>query len=229
VAARPVLEVVAASLRRSVQQLPGAVQHVCTTVVARVAVVDDPVLEREGTQAVQLLLPDVEVCSPWRAEVEPGARSSLLFGEHGEVDVEVASKRRDPREAPAHSALVGAQLLERRARHGDERHVAVVEVDDGTVDVIRHERAAWAGFGVFRSEHEMEDEQLRAPVEQLSQCLRSLLGLEAVGLLDGHPRQLPALARELVAAASQLLLPLEQLGPGGKPLLARSDPVLCHR
>jgi len=104
----------------------------------------------------------------------------------------------------------------------------VVEVDDGTVDVIRHERAARAGFPIVRSEHEMEDEQLRAPLEQLCQRLRSLVGLEAVGLLDGHPRQLTALARELVAAASQLLLPLEQLDSGGKPLLARSDLVLCH-
>src|SRR5204863_6511182 len=85
--ARPVVEVAAASLRCAVEQLPGAVQHVGAAVVARVRVVDDAVLEGEGAQAVQLLVAEVDVASPRRAEVEAGAASALLLGEQAEGEL----------------------------------------------------------------------------------------------------------------------------------------------
>ena len=44
-----------------------------------------------------------------------------------------------------------------------------------------------AGLRVVRAEHEVVDEQLRAPVEQLGQGLRPLVRLEVVLLLDRHP------------------------------------------
>jgi hypothetical protein len=44
------------------------------------------------------------------------------------------------------------------------------------------------------------DEKLRAPVEQLGKRFRSVVGLEAVVLLDRDPRQLAPLAGELIAA-----------------------------
>jgi hypothetical protein len=52
---------------------------------------------------------------------------------------------------------------------------------------------------------------VRAAREELREGLRALLGLEPVGLLDGHPRQFAAPPGELVAAARELLLLLEQL------------------
>ena len=51
------------------------------------------------------------------------------------------------------------------------------------------------------------------------------VGLEAVLLIDPHPRQLLALSRQLVAAPRQLLFGREQLQPFGEPFL--SGPVLC--
>jgi hypothetical protein len=80
-----------------------------------------------------------------------------------------------------------------------------------------------------RAEHEVVDQQLRAPVEELGQRLRPVLGLEAVVLLDRDPRQLLPLPGELVASAGELLLLGEEFDAGGQPLLARPYRVLGHR
>ena len=47
-------------------------------------------------------------------------------------------------------------------------------------------------------EHDVVDQQLRAPVEQFGQRLGALLGVERVLLLDRHPRQLGALLGDLL-------------------------------
>ena len=107
----------------------------------------------------------------------------------------------DPREAPAHPALVGLELLERRARDAEHRHVAGVEVRSTPSNVSAHRRAGRAARLVARPEHEVVDEQLRAPVEELRQRLRPVVGLEPVLLVDPDPRQLAALPGELVAAS----------------------------
>src|SRR5918911_1497382 len=96
-------------------------------------------------------------------------------------------------------------------------------MEDGSVEVVGRERAADARDLVVWPEHEVIYEQLGAPVEQLGQRLRPVARLEAVGLVDPHPRQLLALACQLVASARQLLLSLEQLPAGGGPLLAFAD------
>ena len=90
---------------------------------------------------------------------------------------------------------------------------------------VRTRRAGRAARRVVRAEHEVVDEELRAPVEELGQRLRPLVRLERVLLLDRHPGQLSTLPRELVAEARELFLPLEQLDPGRPPLLAGSEPV----
>ena len=54
---------------------------------------------------------------------------------------------------------------------------------------------------VLGPEHEVEDEELRAPVEQLGHGLGPVAGLEAVRLIDGHPWKLLPLTCKLVAAA----------------------------
>jgi hypothetical protein len=59
------------------------------------------------------------------------------------------------------------------------------------------------------------DDELRAPVEELGQRLRSPIGVESVLLVDPHPRQLSPLLGELVVPLRQRLLPLEELLPGG--------------
>src|SRR5205823_14083670 len=144
VSARPTVGVVAPPLRGAVEQLPGCVQDVRAAVVARVGVVDEAVLERERAQAVKLVAPEVDLrCVLRRPEVEAGAGLLPLFREYREVEVEVVSRGRDPREAPAHPAPVGLQVLERGTRNGDEGHAARREMDDGAVETVRSVRAPW--------------------------------------------------------------------------------------
>jgi hypothetical protein len=66
------------------------------------------------------------------------------------------------------------------------------------------------------------------PVEEPRQRPRPRVRLEAVLLLDRHPRQLPPPPSELVAVAGQLLLTVEQLPTSRNPLLARSHRVPRH-
>ena len=153
----------------------------------------------------------------------------LLLGERRvEVVVEVAVQRRRPRKRPAHPALVGRELVDRCARDRDERDVVVLEVRDRAVEAVGDRRARRAAGREVRAEHEVVDEQLRAPAEEVGQGRRAVLGLEPVLLLDGDPGQRLAPAGELVAAARQLLLGLQHLEAGGEPLLAGGGGVGAH-
>jgi len=78
--------------------------------------------------------------------------------------------------------------------------------------------------------HEVVDDQLRASVEELGKGPRAFVGLEAVLLLDRDPGQLLSLSSELVTAAGQLLLALQQRLAGLQPLLAAasSHPLAVH-
>src|SRR3984893_673869 len=91
------------------------------------------------------------------------------------------------------------------------------------------ERAAGAGRLVVGTEHEVVDQQLRAPAQELLQRPRPLGGLEEILLVDPYPRQLAPLACELIAHAGQLLLALEQLHASSEPLRAGVRPVCRHR
>jgi hypothetical protein len=55
------------------------------------------------------------------------------------------------------------------------------------------------------------DQQLRAAAEQSGQGPRSVVGVEAVLLVDAGPRQLAALPQQLVAGPGVLLLALQQV------------------
>src|SRR5215216_4203488 len=83
----------------------------------------------------------------------------------------------------------------------------VLEVRQGPVEAVRRVRAAHTArlrpAVDRRAEHEVVDEQLRAPVEELGEGLRAFVGLEAVVLVDTHPRKVSPLARQLVTAARE--------------------------
>src|SRR5262249_606979 len=81
---------------------------------------------------------------------------------------------------------------------------------------------------VGRPEHEVVDEQLGSPVEQLDERLFPGLRFEAVLLLDGHPGQLASLPRELVTQPGVLLLADEQLLVRGEPFFAGSNSAISH-
>src|SRR5206468_327755 len=74
---------------------------------------------------------------------------------------------------------------------------------------------------VVGPEHEVVDEQLRAPAEQGCQRDASFVGLEPIRLVDPDPRQLLPAQRQLVAAPGELLFRREQLEPRRQPLFTR--------
>src|SRR5207247_3762115 len=92
-----------------------------------------------------------------------------------------------------------------------------------------YRRAGWTPCLVVRPEHEVVDDELRAPSEEVGQRGVALVGLESVFLVDPHPRQLLPPARQLVAAPRELLLRREQLEPRGQPLFTGPGHVLRHR
>ena len=161
--------------------------------------------------------------------VVDAALALLRLGERNiEVGVEVADGRR-PWKSPAHPPLVGLQLRKRRPRDRAERHVMLGQVNRKPVEAVGDHRARGAARRVVGPEHEVIDEQLRAPLEQVGQRGAAFVGLEAVGLVHAHPRQLLALSRQLVAAARQLLLRRQQLKPRGHPLFTCGCLVFSHR
>ena len=94
----------------------------------------------------------------------------LLLGERDvEVEVEVAAERGRPGKRPAHPLLVGLQLGERRARHRRKRDVVILQVDDDAVEPVRDRRAGRTPGRVVGPEHEVVDEELRAPSEEVRQ------------------------------------------------------------
>src|SRR5438132_4605827 len=102
-------------------------------------------------------------------------------------------------------------------------------MNDGAVEPVRDRRARRAPRRVVGPEHEVVDEELRAPPEESGQRGAPLVGLESILLVDPDPRQRLPPPRQLVAASRQLLLPLEQLEPRGEPFLTCSGHVLRHR
>src|SRR5262249_46432507 len=147
-------------------------------------------------------------------EVVVGAVSPLLLGEgDAEVVVEVGPERRNPRESPAHLPLVVLELLQRRDRRTHEGNVAAVQVRDDTVEVIGDQGASGASPALVGepesvAEHEVIDEELRAPPEEVRKRGASLVGLESIRLVNPDPRQLLSAPRQLVAAPYVLLLRL---------------------
>ena len=147
-----------------------------------------------------------------------GPLALLLLGERDvEVEVEVAAERGRPGKRPPHPPLVRLQLRERRPRHRRKRDVVVRQVDDEAVEPVRDRRAGRTPRRVVGPEHEVVDEELRAPSEEVCQRGAPFIGLESVLLVDPDPRQLLPPPRQLVAAPRQLLLLLEQLEPRCKP------------
>src|SRR5207245_4706539 len=89
--------------------------------------------------------------------------------------------------------------------------------------VVGPERADRAADVVLRVEHEVIDEQLAPPVEELGQRLLAVGPVEDVLLLDRLPRKVVPLLRQLVAKTSELLLLREQLFARLEPFVVADD------
>src|SRR6266480_3435313 len=108
------------------------------------------------------------------------------------------------------------------------KSVAFAQVRHPGVETVGGGRADGTAGLVLGAEHEVVDQQLRAPVEQLGERLLALVRVELVVLLDRDPRQLAPLACQLVVAARQLLLALEQRVARLAPFLPRAHLVTRH-
>jgi hypothetical protein len=105
----------------------------------------------------------------------------------------------------------------------------VGQVHGEPVEAVRNRRAGRAAGGVIGAEHEVVDEELRAPAEEVRQRGAALVGLEAIRLVDPHPRQVLPPPRQLVAAPRERLLRLEQIEPRCEPLCTCPGLVYRHR
>src|SRR6266478_9424604 len=96
------------------------------------------------------------------------------------------------------------------------------------VEAVRDRGAGRAPGGVVGPEHEVIDEELRAPPEQTRQRSAPLISIKSILLINPNPRQLLPPPSQLVAAPREFLLCLEQLEPRGEPLFACPNPLGCH-
>jgi len=111
------------------------------------------------------------------------------------------------------------------------REISANEVSRAQVgqigDVVGERRAARARI-LARPEHEVVDDQLPPPVEQIGEPDLAVESVELVVLLDRHHRQPPALGGERVERACGLFLLDEQLVAGRLPLGLGDDVRQSH-
>jgi hypothetical protein len=105
----------------------------------------------------------------------------------------------------------------------------VGQVNRKAVKAVGDHRARGAAPRPVRPKHEVIDEELRVPSEEVCQRGAAIIGLEPVLLADSDPRQRLPPPRQLVAAPRQLLLRLKQLEPRCQPLFTCPGHVFCHR
>jgi hypothetical protein len=96
-------------------------------------------------------------------------------------------------------------------------------------DLVGARRAARAAVVPARVEHEVPDDQLPAPLEQIDQARLAARSLEHVVLDDLDHRQLAPLGVQGVTRPGHRLLLCEQLDAGRAPLLSRYDVGKTHR
>src|SRR5882724_3023671 len=250
VAAPPEAGVVAA-LGRAVEPLIHAPEAVQAARIGGIGVVDDAVLEHERAHARPLAHVGGDVGSGHRREgdrtrgggvrlrvehvaatliiILDAAGALLRLGDRGvEIEVEVAAERRCPGKRPRQPPLIRLQLRQRRPRHRPEHHVMVGQVNSEAVESVRDRRARRTPRHVVGPEHEVVDEELRAPSEEVLERGVPFIGVEAVLLVDTDPGQRLAPPRQLVAAPRELLLLFQQREPRRQPRLTCRDHVFRH-
>ena len=153
--------------------------------------------------------------------IDLGAGLDLLRRErHREVVVEVAVRRRQPVEGPAHPLLERVELLQRRTRDRDQGGVARGKVRNHPLKTVGPERAAFAAFVPVGREHEVLHHELAAPLEQVGQRHLAVLDHRTNSLVDLDPGQCAALRAEAVAGTGKFLLMGEMGFSGFDPFLA---------
>ena len=156
-----------------------------------------------------------------------GPLALLLLGERDiEVEVEVSAERGRPGKRPPHPLLVCPQLRERRPRDRPEHDVVVGQMDDKAVEPVRDRRTGRTPRRVVGPEHEVIDEQLRAPAEEVRQRGAPLIGLESILPCRSAPTATPAAAAPARRCAA--LVPSPSLSSSSRAASHSSRvPVIC--
>jgi hypothetical protein len=102
------------------------------------------------------------------------------------------------------------------------------EVHQRPVDVVGVERTAHATLPPPGAEHEMLDDQLAAPIEEVGERLPARRAIEHIGLFDLDPGQFAALCAQLVAQPGELLFSRQMRLARGQPLVSHNDPMMHH-
>jgi hypothetical protein len=87
----------------------------------------------------------------------------------------------------------------------------MIEMDRDAIEIIGPERALLAPFLLIGSEHEVIDDQLGAPVEEIGEREGAPPPLELVRLFHALPRHRHAAARQRIALAREFLRGGEQV------------------
>src|SRR5262245_12203015 len=117
---------------------------------------------------------------------------------------------RTPKETSIPPAACTPAASERRPRHRPKHDVVVRQMDDEAVEPVRDRRAGRAPRLVIGPEHEVVDEELRAPSEEVFKQGAPFVGVEPILLVDANPRQFLAPPRQVVAPPREFLLLLKQ-------------------
>src|SRR5262245_22045158 len=98
----------------------------------------------------------------------------------------------------------------------------------GAVDVIAQERATDATLFQAMPHHEVIDDQLTAPVEQIGKRPLALRRIEYVLLLNLHPGQRAPLGGNKIAHARERLLAFEMCLARREPFVLGHDSIVLH-
>src|SRR5262249_33620934 len=120
---------------------------------------------------------------------------------------------------PVHPRLEGFKLRKRGAGNKNQCGVAGMQTGRTGGDVVNQIRAARAAIVPGGIEHEMVDNQLAAPVEQVEQTRLAIWPFEGVFLLDLDHRQPASFSIELVPRTGGFLFFAEQLRASSEPFL----------
>jgi hypothetical protein len=101
----------------------------------------------------------------------------------------------------------------------------VREVHRDSIEAIGDGRAVGATGLIVWSEHEMIDQKLRAPAEEVCERRAPFVRFEPIVFVDSHPRQFLPVTSYLISSVRQVFFFHKQLLPCRNPLLSTHDLV----
>jgi hypothetical protein len=215
--------------RRDVEKAVDANELLIATGEGRVGVEDLPRLALVENAVAGEVLQTHRPGFHWLVVIAGGPCSDALRRKrHAEIVVEVTIEGRDPRNLSSHALAHDFDLLDGGSRYNGITHIMIFEMDQNTIDMVDGERAADVLVNCSRTHHEMLDDKLAAPVEEVAKRHLACQRVEDVRLLHADPGQGALLLAQLVARLRQRLFLGEHGSACTQPFLARYDAMLFH-